>query len=190
VLRQIQLKLQKKICEDVDLIDAHSFCWMIRNYYEKGKTEKENELIRSEYPESPAAFHTLPLQSIDTINEQYEKEEEEALHRSIEELEKKAAQSPENPVQKVVTTSVYSRNPNVGALAKLKAEGICQLCNNPAPFTGKNKMPYLEAHHIVWLSEGGTDIIENTVALCPNCHKKMHILNLESDVKFLQKGKK
>ncbi|WP_296863638.1 HNH endonuclease [Thermosyntropha sp.] len=29
--------------------------------------------------------------------------------------------------------------------------------------------------HIEWLSRGGTDTIDNTVALCPNCHRKMHV---------------
>ncbi|GAA0237082.1 HNH endonuclease [Metaclostridioides mangenotii] len=46
---------------------------------------------------------------------------------------------------------------------------------------------YLEVqvHHIIWLSKGGNDDIDNTVALCPNCHKKMHILNLDKDLEHL-----
>ena len=31
------------------------------------------------------------------------------------------------------------------------------------------------------LSKGGEDSEHNTVALCPNCHRKMHILNNKSD---------
>ena len=31
----------------------------------------------------------------------------------------------------------------------------------------------------------GDDSLSNTVALCPNCHRKMHILDLESDKKIL-----
>ncbi|WP_408869546.1 HNH endonuclease [Commensalibacter communis] len=48
-------------------------------------------------------------------------------------------------------------------------------------------VPYLETHHIQWLSRGGSDKLENMVALCPNCHKKMHILNDEKDMDFLMK---
>jgi len=48
-----------------------------------------------------------------------------------------------------------------------------------------NNEPYLEVHHIIWLSKGGDDDIDNTVALCPNCHKKMHILNLDKDIEYL-----
>ena len=46
---------------------------------------------------------------------------------------------------------------------------------------------YLETHHIKWLAAGGEDKLDNTVALCPNCHRKMHILNKQTDVKLLFK---
>ncbi|WP_027702080.1 HNH endonuclease [Metaclostridioides mangenotii] len=48
-----------------------------------------------------------------------------------------------------------------------------------------NNEPYLDVHHIIWLSKGGNDDIDNTVALCPNCHKKMHIFNLDKDIEHL-----
>ena len=50
----------------------------------------------------------------------------------------------------------------------------------------KNNKPYLEAHHLKWLSKGGTDTIDNVVALCPNCHRKMHELNDKDDIKKLK----
>ena len=74
-----------------------------------------------------------------------------------------------------------SRNPEISKLAKKVAQGICKLCNQPAPFKDREGVPYLEAHHIVWRSRGGDDTIENVVALCPNCHRKMHILDLAED---------
>ncbi len=70
----------------------------------------------------------------------------------------------------------------VAEYAKRNANGICQLCGLPAPFTGHDGQPYLEVHHIVSESEGGADEIGNVVALCPNCHRKMHILHREADV--------
>ena len=39
----------------------------------------------------------------------------------------------------------------------------------------------------MWLSEGGEDSIENTVALCPNCHRKMHVVNLQEDIDKLNR---
>ena len=49
----------------------------------------------------------------------------------------------------------------------------------------KDGSPYLEPHHIVWLSRGGEDTPSNTVALCPNCHRRMHIVKSATDTKKL-----
>lgn len=65
------------------------------------------------------------------------------------------------------------------------ANGKCKLCNKDAPFIDKNGIPFLETHHIIWLAHGGLDTIENTVALCPNCHKKIHNLDLKEDIEKL-----
>jgi len=89
------------------------------------------------------------------------------------------------PKPKTVVTNAYKRNPAVAAEAKRLANGICQLCGKPAPFTTKKDEPYLETHHIVWLSEGGEDTVKNTAALCPNCHRRVHILNDPDDQKDL-----
>lgn len=80
----------------------------------------------------------------------------------------------------------YTRDKYIVEYTKRRADGICQLCKNEAPFKDKDNNPYLEVHHIKWLSDGGEDSIENTVALCPNCHRKMHNLNLEEDVNYLK----
>lgn len=85
------------------------------------------------------------------------------------------------------STKQFIRNQYVAQYYKLRAKGICQLCNIPAPFVDKNSKPYLESHHIVWLSKGGDDSVDNTVALCPNCHRKMHIINDKNDVDYLLK---
>lgn len=85
-----------------------------------------------------------------------------------------------------VASLQYGRNPYIVVLVKRYANGVCQLCNNPAPFKNTNGEPYLEVHHIEWLSKGGKDILENTVALCPNCHKRMHVLNDEKDIIILK----
>lgn len=81
----------------------------------------------------------------------------------------------------------YLRSVWVAEFAKRRSKGNCELCTKPAPFMRKNGEPYLETHHINWLANGGADSIENTVALCPNCHRRMHILNHLKDIKTLQK---
>lgn len=79
----------------------------------------------------------------------------------------------------------FIRDRYVSEYVKRRARGRCQLCGAPAPFTDQYGHPYLESHHVIWLADGGTDSIDNVVALCPNCHRKMHSLNLEEDVQML-----
>ena len=83
------------------------------------------------------------------------------------------------------STSQFQRDQFISEYAKRRADGKCQLCGKEAPFNNKKGQPYLESHHVIWLSDGGEDSIDNVVALCPNCHRKMHVLNDPSDVKYL-----
>ncbi len=88
--------------------------------------------------------------------------------------------------EKQVTITQRERDPFVSAHVKRRAKGMCDLCNMPAPFKDQKGRPYLESHHVVWLAEGGEDTIENAVALCPNCHRKMHVQNDVEDIKALE----
>jgi 5-methylcytosine-specific restriction protein A len=84
-------------------------------------------------------------------------------------------------------SDVFEPDQIVSEYAKRRAEGFCQLCRQAAPFSLSGGEPYLEIHHIVSLKDGGGDVVGNVVALCPNCHRKMHLLNLPADVDLLQK---
>lgn len=72
------------------------------------------------------------------------------------------------------TTTIYCRDPKVKAWVLKRANGICELCKQPAPFICADGLPYLEVHHIRPLAEGGPDTPSNTVAICPNCHRELH----------------
>lgn len=85
-----------------------------------------------------------------------------------------------------VTSSTFVRSAEVVKETRRRANGICQLCNQPAPFIDKKGNPYLEVHHIIWLSRGGEDNTENTAALCPNCHIRMHVLDKPEDIEKLK----
>ncbi len=118
----------------------------------------------------------------------YIKEKEKLAEKlTLDKLKERAEQNESNKVSsRSVTSNVFVRDAFVAEYAKRRANGVCQLCGQKAPFNNKEGIPYLECHHIEWLSEGGSDTIENTVALCPNCHRKMHILNLSSDKEKLK----
>ena len=105
---------------------------------------------------------------------------------NIEELQSLAAKGGKTATRYQQQSTSYERNIWVAELAKRLAKGQCQLCLQPAPFKNAKGEPYLETHHIVWLAKGGDDTADNTVALCPNCHKKMHIVDDAKDVDVLK----
>lgn len=84
------------------------------------------------------------------------------------------------------TTHVYNRNKYIIDYALERAKGFCQLCDQPAPFKNKIGDPFLEVHHVVPLSKGGTDTYDNVVALRPNCHRQIHILSISKDIAKLK----
>lgn len=91
------------------------------------------------------------------------------------------------PKKKLQHSLAYERNAEVVKRTRQLANGTCQLCLQPAPFKDKKGFPYLEVHHVIWLSRNGADDITNTVALCPNCHAKMHIVDDVEDIDYLRK---
>ncbi len=114
------------------------------------------------------------------------KKERKARRLTDAEVEERAARGRGEPGSREVSSQQYDRDPWVAEHAKRWANGVCQMCNEPAPFKKSDGEPYLETHHVIWLARGGEDTIENTVALCPNCHRKMHVLDLPLDVESLQ----
>ena len=131
-------------------------------------------------------------QKLNPIPSQKLKKLEQARSKSITNLpnstlENRAKLAPKKPGSRDTTSKQYQRNEYVVELTKRRANGICELCNAPAPFKNSKGEPYLEVHHIVWLAKDGDDTIDNTVALCPNCHRRMHIVDSDDDKKKLLK---
>jgi 5-methylcytosine-specific restriction enzyme A len=131
---------------------------------------------------SEGELPSLPKDKIEILQKSKEKK---AKNIDDKELDRRAKGSSKKAGRRSVTSTQFERNIWVSEYIKRKAKGVCQLCNNNAPFNNSAGKPYLETHHIIWLSEGGEDSIENSVALCPNCHRKMHILNLKEDRRLL-----
>lgn len=100
---------------------------------------------------------------------------ENAKRISKEKRKKKLKEAPENPEKITITSIGFKRNPYVIIEVLERANGVCELCKKKAPFLRiKDDTPFLEVHHIQPLAKGGKDTINNTVALCPNCHREAH----------------
>ncbi|MCP4588878.1 HNH endonuclease [Pseudoalteromonas sp.] len=110
----------------------------------------------------------------DIVNDLKERVEDSEDRESAERLERLKS-APRKPSVLTVKQKVYIRNADVIAEQLFRAKGKCQSCKKTAPFVrASNGTPYLEVHHITPLSQGGDDTLENTIALCPNCHRQQH----------------
>lgn len=70
--------------------------------------------------------------------------------------------------------NLYVRSRDVRDYVLARAAGHCEGCGKPAPFLTASGRPYLEAHHIRRLSDGGPDDPRHVAAVCPNCHREAH----------------
>lgn len=128
-------------------------------------------------------------QIIQLINKHWERSDElEVPTADSDELETRTASAaqrfvhndlPPPPGSKVVarvlaSSKQFVRDPNVIAWVRKVAAGQCEACGNPAPFVRSDGVPYLEVHHIRPLSDGGPDTVDNAIAGCPNCHRRLH----------------
>lgn len=68
---------------------------------------------------------------------------------------------------------VYVRRPEIRRYALVRANGRCEFCGKEG-FPMPDGKVYLETHHVVPLYEGGSDTVDNVVALCPNHHREAH----------------
>jgi len=156
-----------------------------------------NELLWNSFSEASEKILASPISSDrDSVQEKRNKKRlsdfwakkpilsiEDQFHRAVRsalndkpELRRKRLENAKTIPTKIEIVSVsFVRNPDVVAEALFLANGYCGHCKNPAPFIRRSdNSPYLEVHHIKPLAEGGEDVITNTVALCPNCHRQAH----------------
>lgn len=138
--------------------------------------------IKSDNSNEWRKYQTKPIEIKDlVINEETELNDYIKLSEK-ELLDKIKSKSTEN---NVILSQVkrYSRNLYIVAYALNRAKGICELCKKEAPFIKEDGSPYLEVHHIIPLSENGSDSLENVIAICPNCHRELHFGNNRTIIK-------
>ncbi len=95
--------------------------------------------------------------------------------RTQEELRALAVQPfPTSASEEEIRKAAYRRSKAVKIYVKKRADGVCEGCGNDAPFYTTAGRPYLEAHHVHRVSDAGPDHPRWVIALCPNCHRRVH----------------
>jgi len=84
-----------------------------------------------------------------------------------------ATQSSEGK-EKNARQSYYQRSKDVRDYVLARANGICESCEESAPFNRRDGSPYLEPHHTRRVSDGGPDHPRWVGGICPNCHREIH----------------
>lgn len=79
-----------------------------------------------------------------------------------------------NEVGQSAPRRIYQRSRKVAHYVLMRAQGLCESCEKPAPFFKKDGTPYLEPHHVNRLSDGGLDHPRYVGAVCPTCHREIH----------------
>lgn len=150
-------------------------------YLERQPDSKQDLRSVWMFPVQLLAVDYTPVPSQDDLS-RIRRLRERALRKlSIAQLRALAEGSPAHPPTRPAIGTNFIRSEAVVAYVKKAAGGNCGLCSKPAPFVGRDGQPYLECHHVHHLANGGPDTIANAVALCANCHRKMHALDRARD---------
>nr|VFJ94220.1 MAG: 5-methylcytosine-specific restriction enzyme A [Candidatus Kentron sp. LFY] len=161
-------------------------CWYVLS--SNGKAYPAKAIWALVIGKQPASFNTIKARTglanlgYSLINTEvldqafdFEKEVEKSIADTKNNRKKRLTSSSKKPSIIFTLTKIYRRNPDVVAEVLLRADGVCEKCKKPAPFNrSKDGTPYLEVHHIVQLSNDGDDTVDNSIALCPNCHREKH----------------
>lgn len=85
-----------------------------------------------------------------------------------------AAAATDSVPSKAATSVSFERSNDVRRYVLARAAGKCEACKAAAPFSTSKGAPYLEAHHIRRLTDGGPDHPAYVAGVCPNCHRRAH----------------
>jgi 5-methylcytosine-specific restriction endonuclease McrA len=144
-------------------------------------------VIKNDYEVLITPIEVYNETELQTIFSKAEKENEDLTLKEIAEKIREKKGTRAKRIQ--VTSYGYYRDPDVSSYAKKRANSICECCNTEAPFTKDDGTPFLETHHLIPLSEGGKDSIDNVCAVCPNCHRRLHF-GLDKDTLTMKMIKK
>ena len=104
-----------------------------------------------------------------------DREKSSLWRQSLDSLRQLAlTDAPEGATEKTRRTVVRDRSDAVRVYVLRRADGVCESCEQSAPFEAADGRPYLEPHHTCRIADGGPDHPRWVGALCPNCHAQVH----------------
>jgi len=145
----------------------------MKEAHSKGAIEYLSYITKRQIPNP--IYNLVILPALDNFLEKQQKDEQKARQLSKEQRQNFLINADSKPTKTVTSQTVFNRNLYVVAEVLDRANGVCEKCKKTAPFLRDNdRTPYLEVHHIISLADNGDDTVENTIALCPNCHRQAH----------------
>jgi 5-methylcytosine-specific restriction protein A len=118
-------------------------------------------------------FHLIPIQAAGEVESAPITPIQEPIDKLRESAYKAATAAAEGKESSAKKT-YYERSEAVRRYVLARADGVCEACRKPAPFTRKDGSSYLEPHHTRRVSDGGPDHPRWVGAICPNCHREIH----------------
>jgi 5-methylcytosine-specific restriction protein A len=122
-------------------------------------------------------FNLFPVSSAREVDNDIDTSEVTSKKETLEQLRAKAIASSMMTGQRKECDSKnswFKRSEDVKKYVLQRANGICESCEQPAPFKKKNGAPYLEPHHTKRLADEGPDHPQWVGAICPTCHRRIH----------------
>ena len=161
--------------KSIHLFEDTDMPWIVQHVGELTYLDCEEKQMDDENGDSRTGFrfHLRPVDDNHfTLTEEQSKSlSDEAV---FERAEKKSSSGPIEPKQQTSNRYRYPGSEEVRRYALRVADGVCQGCRDDAPFIDKSGEPYLEVHHIEPRSSGGADAPRNVIAICANCHRRVH----------------
>ena len=120
------------------------------------------------------------------LTEGTDNETEDAIYAQIDIdlLKNRANKVNPRPTQIEQIVRVYPRNNILKNYVKRRSVYSCEMPNcHYKAFQKIDGELYIEVHHVTPLSEGGEDNVNNTVALCPNCHRALHYADNKEELR-------
>lgn len=164
-LDHIKEYLSKKIDRNTNILDAHSFLWLIHDMEDDYITSNNETPIMKLEAEDKTKNEDEREQKILIVK--YSKASKEDLKQELRNLK------PNDPEEITVTQRKFKRDNKTVAQLKIVRDFKCQICNTQIQI--KNNNFYIEAAHIIPKAKKGNELPDNILILCPNHHKEFDL---------------